>query len=263
MANRVITLVTDFGLRDPYVAEMKGVILNICPSVNIVDISHEIEKFNVRTGSYVLASSSPFFPKGTINVAVVDPGVGTERRGLCVETERFFFVGPDNGLLALAVRGERVKHIYVIENMEFLLSPVSSTFHGRDMFAPVAAHLAEGTDASDFGPRTRNMIIPTFANVIKDGSKISGEVIDVDDFGNVITNITEKDLESFGDTEELSVEVGRKEMRLRFCEAYGNVEVGRPLALVGSHGFLEISVNQGNASKVFGLKNEDKITVCL
>ena len=97
MASRVITLLTDFGLRDPYVAEMKGVILNICPSVNIVDISHDIEKFNIRMGSYVLASSSPYFPKGTINVAVVDPGVGTERRGLCVETERGFFVGPDNG----------------------------------------------------------------------------------------------------------------------------------------------------------------------
>lgn len=263
MASRIITLLTDFGLRDPYVAEMKGVILNICPSVNIVDISHEIEKFNVRAGSYVLASSSPFFPKGTINVAVIDPGVGTGRRGLCVETDRGFFIGPDNGLLALAVRGEKVKHIYVIENTEFLLSSISPTFHGRDMFAPVAAFLAKGTDASNFGPKTRNMIIPTFAKVIRDGSKITGEVMNVDDFGNVITNITGKDLESFGETEELSVKVGRREMRLRFCLAYSNVEVGRPLVLVGSHGFLEISVNQGDASKVFGLKDEDKITICL
>ena len=261
MTSRITTLLTDFGLRDPYVAEMKGVILNICPSVNIVDISHEIEKFNVRMGSYVLASSSPFFPKGTINVAVVDPGVGTERRGLCVETERGFFVGPDNGLLALAVRADRVKHIYVIENTEFLLPSVSSTFHGRDVFAPVAAHLAKGTAPSDLGPETRNMIIPTFAKVTKDGGKISGEVMNVDGFGNVITNISEKDLESFGVTEELSVEVGSKEMRLRFCKAYCNIEVGRPLALVGSHGFLEISVNQGDASRVFGLKDADKITI--
>jgi S-adenosylmethionine hydrolase len=263
MASRVITLLTDFGLRDPYVAEMKGVILNICPSVNIVDISHDIEKFNIRMGSYVLASSSPYFPKGTINVAVVDPGVGTERRGLCVETERGFFVGPDNGLLALAARAQKVKHIYVIENTEFLLSSVSPTFHGRDVFASVAAHLAKGTDASDFGPKTRKMIIPAFAKVVRDGSKITGEVMNVDGFGNVITNITEKDLESFGDTKELGLKVGRREMRLRFCKAYGNVGVGRPLALVGGQGFLEISVNQGDASKVFGLKSEDKITVCL
>jgi S-adenosylmethionine hydrolase len=263
MASSVITLLTDFGLRDPYVAEMKGVILSICPSANIVDVSHDIEKFNIRMGSYVLASSAPFFPEGTINVAVVDPGVGTERQGLCVETEHGFFVGPDNGVLALAVRVERVKRIRVIVNPRSLLSRVSPTFHGRDVFAPVAARLANGTDPSDFGPKTGRMIIPAFAKVVRCDDKITGEVMNVDGFGNVITNISEKDLERFGDVKELSVKVGRKEMRLRFCEVYGNVEVGKPLALVGSHGFLEISLNQGDASRVFGLKSEDKITVCL
>jgi S-adenosylmethionine hydrolase len=263
MASRVITLLTDFGLSDPYIAEMKGVILSICPNANIVDVSHDIEKFNIRMGSYVLASSCPFFPEGTTNLAVVDPGVGTERRGLCVETKHGFFVGPDNGLLALAVRRQRVKHIYVIENPRFLLSRVSPTFHGRDVFAPAAAHLANGTDPSDLGPKTEEMIIPSFAKVVRCYGEIVGEVMHVDGFGNVITNISEKDLGIFRDAKELVLKVGRKETRLRFSKAYGNVEDGQPLALVGSHGFLEISVNLGNASKIFGLKSGDKITVSL
>ena len=135
MTRPIVTLMTDFGLKDPYVAEMKGVILDICPSAEIVDVSHEIEKFNTRMGAYVLASASPYFPKGTINVAVVDPRVGTERRGLCIETARGYFIGPDNGVLVLAARAQGIKHVRVIKNAKFLLPNVSHTFHGRDVFA--------------------------------------------------------------------------------------------------------------------------------
>jgi S-adenosyl-L-methionine hydrolase (adenosine-forming) len=261
MTSLIITLLTDFGLRDPYVAEMKGVILDICPRVNIVDVSHDIEKFNVRSGAIVLASASQFFPKGTINVAVVDPGVGTERRGLCVETSRGFFIGPDNGVLVLATRTQGIEHVHVIENSRYFLPEVSHTFHGRDIFAPVAAHIANGVSPLDIGPETSRMVVPGFGKIVKGRKSVTGEVVYVDSFRNVITNITGKDLEGVGLCQESRLRVDDIRARLRFCNAYGEVEVGEPLALIGSHGFLEISVNQGDASTDFGLKIGDKITV--
>ena len=263
MTRPIVTLMTDFGLKDPYVAEMKGVILGICPSAEIVDVSHEIEKFNTRMGAYVLASASPYFPKGTINVAVVDPRVGTEKRGLCIETAHAYFIGPDNGMLVLAARAQGIKHVRVIKNAKFLLPKVSHTFHGRDVFAPVAAHLANGVNPSDIGFETRKMVVPEFAKVVKDKNRVTGEILHVDGFGNVVTNITEKDIGGIGVNRESSLNVDGVQGRLRFCKTYGEVEVGEPLALIGSHGYLEISVNQGDASKILGQKIGDKITFCL
>ncbi len=263
MARPIVTLMTDFGLKDSYVAEMKGVILGICSSAEIVDVSHEIEKFNTRMGAYVLASASTYFPKGTINVAVVDPRVGTERRGLCIETARGYFIGPDNGVLVLAARAQGTKHVHVIKNMKFLLLSVSNTFHGRDVFAPVAGHLANGVNPSDIGPETMKMVIPEFAKVVKDKKRVTGEILHVDGFGNVVTNIAEKDIEEVGASQGSSLKVDGVQGRLRFCRTYGEVEVGEPLALIGSHGYFEISVNQGDASKNFGFKIGDKITFCL
>ena len=261
MARPLITLLTDFGLKDSYVAEMKGVILGICPNADIIDISHEVDKFNVRMGAYVLASASRFFPKGAINVAVVDPGVGTRRRGLCIETARGFCVGPDNGLLALAARKEGIESVHVINNRKFMLLSVSNTFHGRDVFAPVAAHLANGIKPSDLGPQTRRMVVPRFARVVRDKNKVVGEVIHVDSFGNTVANITEKDIRTR--VGKRKFKIGVNEVELKFCKAYGEVQAGEPLALIGSHGFLEIAVSQGDASKVFELKNGEKIAVYL
>jgi S-adenosylmethionine hydrolase len=263
MVRSIVTLMTDFGLKDSYVAEMKGVILGICPSAEIVDVSHEIEKFNTRMGAYVLASASPYFPKDTINVAVVDPRVGTERRGLCIETARGYFIGPDNGVLVLAARVQGIKHVRVIKNAKFLLPNVSHTFHGRDVFAPVAAHLANGVNPSDIGPEKGKMVVPEFAKVVKDKNRVTGEILHVDGFGNVVTNIAEKDIEEVGASQGLSLKMNGVQERLRFCKTYGEVEVGEPLALIGSHGYFEISVNQGDASKDFGFKIGDKITFCL
>ena len=263
MARPIVTLMTDFGLKDSYVAEMKGVILGICPSAEIVDVSHEIEKFNIRMGAYVLASASPYFPKGTINVSVVDPRVGTERRGLCIETARGYFIGPDNGVLVLAARAQGIKHIRVIKNAKFLLPNVSRTFHGRDVFAPVAAHLANGVNPSDIGPETRKTFVPEFAQVIKDKNRVTGEVLHVDGFGNIVTNITEKGIEEVGVSPGSSLKMDGVQGRLRFCKTYGEVEVGEPCALIGSHGYFEISVNQADASKIFSQKIGDKITFCL
>jgi S-adenosylmethionine hydrolase len=140
----LITLTSDFGLKDPYVAEMKGVILTINPQATIIDVTHSVEKFNFSLGSFILASAAPYFPKDTIHMVVIDPDVGTERRAILIQTKRGFFVGPDNGVLMLAAQNQGIEHLYELSNPKFMLPKVSSTFHGRDVFAPAAAHLDRG-----------------------------------------------------------------------------------------------------------------------
>jgi hypothetical protein len=262
MARPIITLTTDFGLKDPYVAEMKAVILSICPHAMIVDISHQIEKFDVKMGAFVLASACPYFPKGTINVAVVDPGVGTKRRPLCIQTGHDHFIGPDNGVLVLAAKAQGIEHVYEITNSEFMLPNVSNTFHGRDIFSPAAAHLANGKLSSDLGKETRKITTPNFAKVVRKKDGLVGEVIHVDDFGNIITNVRGKDLAPMETIKGVRVNVRNTCFTMRFCRAYGEVEPKEPLALIGSHSFLELSINQGNASRVFNAKNGDKVVVC-
>lgn len=265
MTAPVITLLSDFGLKDPYVAEVKAVILSICPEARLVDISHEIEKFNIRMGAFVLASAAPYFPEGTVHVAVVDPGVGTKRRPILVETKHAFFVGPDNGLLMLTAQKQGISHVYYITNSRYMLSRVSQTFHGRDVFAPVAAHLASGLDASDFGPEIHNYVVPRFAEPRLTQAALLGEVLHVDNFGNIITNISAEDFEKT-QIEEGSVfrlKIKGKVVRLRFCSAYGEAQVGKPLALLGSHNFLEVSVNQEDAAKRFGARVRDTVAVLL
>ena len=260
----IITMLSDFGLRDAYVAEMKAVILSIIPDVHIVDISHEIEKFDIRMGAFILASATPYFPKGTVHVAVVDPGVGTKRRPIIVQTKRSFYVGPDNGLLLLSALKEEVSRVYHIENPEYMRPKISTTFHGRDIFAPTAAHLAIGCPPFKFGPEIQDYVVPQFAKPYMKKSELIGEVMYIDDFGNVVTNISSKDLEELEITigDLLHVRIGRKRFGLRFCSAYGEVPARTPLAIVGSHDFLEISFNQGDASKTLNLKIGDSFKVC-
>jgi hypothetical protein len=259
MLNPIVTLTTDFGLKDPYVAEMKAVILSINPKTIIVDITHEIEKFNVRTGAYVLASASPYFPKGTIHVAVVDPGVGTRRRPILIQTKRGFYIGPDNGVLVLAAKNQGIEHIYEIKNRKFMMPKISNTFHGRDVFAPAAAHLTKGTQPSEFGPEIREIVIPKFAKVVQRDGAFFGEVLHVDDFGNVITNFREKELKALGIRDMVSLEIKGANLKLKLCKAYAEVEAQKPLAIIGSHNFLEISINQGNAAKTFKIEVGDEV----
>ena len=261
MARRIITLTTDFGLKDPYVAEMKAVILKICIDAVIVDVSNQVEKFNVKMGAYILASASPYFPEGTINVAVVDPEVGTERRALCIQTRHGYFIGPDNGVLVLAAKSQGIEHVYELTNSRFMMPNVSNTFHGRDVFSPAAAHLANGGLASDLGRQTRKITIPEFAKVAKRKAGLVGEVIHVDDFGNIITNIREKEVGPMRTIDNVKIRMKNKWFTLRFCKAYGEVEPDEPLALIGSHSFLELSINQGNASRMFKVKNGDKVVL--
>ena len=261
----IITLLSDFGLKDPYVAEMKAVILSIHPQARIVDITHEIEKFNIRMGAFVLASATPYFPAGTIHVAVVDPGVGTKRHPIIVETKRSYYVGPDNGLLMLAAQKESVEHVYHVNNPQYMLTQVSRTFHGRDIFAPVAAHLAKGKTASEFGPEIQDYALPEFAKPHARKGELFGEVLHIDDFGNVVSNISEEDLEKTGIREggSLRVKLDDKTLTLKLCSAYGEVPAKTPLAIIGSNDFLEVSINQGSASRIFKAKIGDSLRVSL
>jgi hypothetical protein len=259
MVRSIITLTSDFGLRDPYVAEMKAVILGIKPDVTIVDVTHEIEKFNVRMGAYVLASALAYFPKGTIHVAVVDPGVGTKRRPVLVQMNESYYVGPDNGLLALATKNRSTEHIYEISNRKLMLPKISSTFHGRDVFAPAAAHLANGMLPADFGPEIRSIVMPEFARIVERKNMLVGEVLHIDDFGNVTTNFGESELNEISAKTAIKLRLKSVSLKLKLCKAYADVNPHRPLAIMGSHDFLEISINQGNAAETFKIKDGDKI----
>jgi S-adenosylmethionine hydrolase len=261
MVHPLITLTTDFGLKDPYVAEMKAVILRTCPDATVVDVSHEVDKFNVRMGAFILAAAAPYFPINTVHVAVVDPGVGTKRRGICIETDRACYVGPDNGLLVLAAQAQGIRHAYEIENKKLMMSEVSSTFHGRDIFASAAGHLANGLSPSSFGPEIAKFVVPKFAGPVRRKGAIAGEVIHVDDFGNIITNIRYGELENMGVGRPVKTRLKEGEVKMPFCRAYGEVEAGKPLALIGSHGFLEIAINRGNAASVFRIKNGDTVMI--
>lgn len=259
----VVTLVSDFGLKDHYVAEMKAVVLSICPEATLVDISHEIEKFDVRMGAFVLASATPYFPSGSVHVAVVDPGVGTSRRPIIIETKHSLYVGPDNGLLVLSAKKEGIRRVYHITNRRYMLPKISRTFHGRDVFSCAAAYLARGIYSSEFGPEIRDYSVPEFAEPRLEWGKMLGEILYIDGFGNLITNISAGDIEKLGVREGqfLQAKMENKTFKLRLCSAYGEVPVGSPLAIVGSSDFLELSVNQGSAAERFDVKAGDAVQV--
>lgn len=254
-----ITLTSDFGTKDSYVAEMKGVILSIIQNAVIVDVTHEIEKFNIKQGAFALASVIPYFPKGTIHVAVIDPGVGTERLPILIQTKQGFLIGPDNGVLILAAQNQGIQRIYQLSNPRYMQPQISGTFHGRDIFAPAAAFLERGTKPSAFGPAIQSVVMPEFANVKQEDNCVFGEILQVDSFGNIISNISQKVLLQIGITGAVKVQLGHNQVHLDFCSSYGEAEPQKLLALIGSHGFLEIALNQGSAAEMLHVKTGDKI----
>ncbi len=254
----MITLTSDFGLKDPYVGEMKGVILTINPNAKIIDITHEVEKFSVRMGAFMLASAAPYFPKGTIHLAVVDPGVGTERRAILVQTKQSFLIGPDNGVLILAAQNQDIEHIFQITNLKFTLTPVSSTFHGRDVFAPAAAHLDIGVNISAFGPEISDAVKPEYTILQHRNGSLIGEVLHVDSFGNIITNIPQKEI---AQAKKIKAKLQNLSLNLNFGKTYNQANPKEAIALIGSLGFLEIALNQASAAERFNVKTGDKIEV--
>jgi len=263
MTRPIITLTTDFGLKDSYAAEMKAVILSISPNVVIVDVSHEIEKFNIRMGAYVLASAAPYFPKGTVHVAIVDPGVGTRRRPIVILTNRSIYVGPDNGILSLVAAKEGIEQIRQITNKKLMMPRISNTFHGRDIFAPVAAHLSKGIPLSQVGPKIERIQMPSFAKPAKFKNGLLGEIIDIDDFGNIVTDIRAEMIKPIAKTGIVTIMLGKTKTKLTLCNAYAEALKNETIGIIGSHDFLEIAVNQGNASKVLTAHIGNKVKVYL
>jgi S-adenosyl-L-methionine hydrolase (adenosine-forming) len=250
MIQPVITLTTDFGLSDHYAGTMKGVILGIAPAAQIVDITHEVAPFEILDGAYTIAQAYRYFPKRTIHVIVVDPGVGTERRPILAEAAGQYFIAPDNGVLTMIY--EREKHkVRVIQNERFFLKNRSTTFHGRDIFAPSAAWLARGTRPSMFGNLINGYAQLGLLKPQRMGKRIwSGTVLKADRFGNLITNFPIAD---FADIRGRAFEM-QVGLRLvdRLCSNYAQAAPGELFAIVGSSGYIEVSVNQGSAAKQLG-----------
>lgn len=238
----VIALLTDFGTRDPYVGVMKGVILSICPAARIVDLCHDLPPQDVAAGSRALTANLRFFPEGTIFVAIVDPGVGSERAAVALRAEDRLFLGPDNGILAALDLDRAVR----IQNKAVMLNPVSKTFHGRDVFAPAAAHLARGVKLDFLGPpieRLKDLELPE-PRVTRAG--LIGEVVWIDRFGNLVTNIPSERFK-----EGAGVRLGRRWIG-KVVPTYASVKPGELTALIGSSGTLEIAVRDGDAHDATG-----------
>jgi hypothetical protein len=244
----LITLTTDFGSGSPYVAQMKGVILSLCREVDLVDVTHAIGPQRIQEGALVLADVTPRFPPGAIHVAVVDPGVGTARRLVYAEIGRQRYVAPDNGLLSFLIRRELPQRAVVIENPAYWLPDTSSTFHGRDILAPVAAHLALGLDPSLLGPPLDYWVMLDAALPTKSPSGVRGQVLYVDSFGNLITNITRGELSGLGDMARLNFRCAGREIQ-GLVPTYDSAMPGELVALLDSQGRLEIAVTHGSAAR--------------
>jgi S-adenosylmethionine hydrolase len=257
----IITLTTDFGLTDWFVGTMKGVILCVEPSAQIVDITHDIRAGDIQAGAFALAAACRFFPKHTVHVAVIDPGVGSERKAIAVRTSDYFFVGPDNGVLSLALAHENIKAVHRITNDRLFRRPVSNTFHGRDVFAPVAAHLSKGLHIRSLGPAAKNFVQLSRPGLRRRAESISGEIVYIDRFGNAITDIRAEAL----DLRTVSLcEVFVKGRSLGKVQPfYEAAPRGKPAVVRGSSGFLEIAVNGYSAEKRLHLKIGDEVTVRL
>ena len=257
--SRIVTLTTDFGLKDAFVGVMKGVILSIHADARIVDITHGIPSQNVLEACFIIYSSYSYFPRDTIHVVVVDPGVGSDRRIICVETPVGIFIAPDNGVLSLVMSGVIPIKTREVTNAELFLHKVSSTFHGRDIFAPVAAHLLNGVPVGDVGEPIDDPRVFTFAEPTQEGSRLVGEVLHIDRFGNLITNILEQDIAALP-MDRLVVRVG--DMKLKgIHRAYSDVAAGSPVALLGSSWRLEIAVNRGSAAAFLGTSKGEPVEV--
>jgi hypothetical protein len=246
---RVVSLLTDFGTGDGFVGTMKGVIYSISPNAKIVDLSHDIAPQDIDGASYVIARSYPYFPKGSIHVVVVDPGVGSERRIICAACDGHFFLAPDNGILSyLFDRNEEVDVVSVTES-NFFLDDMSRTFHGRDIFAPVAGNLANGVSPKRLGPGIGDYNRGHVSRPEPIENGLAGSVLYIDGFGNLMTNLNNTELD--GVVKAVMIFQGTE---LRFVSSYYEGDPGEPVVLRGSAGFLEIAVNGGNAAEMLHAK---------
>lgn len=266
MAHRpIVTLTTDFGLNDHFVGTLKGVILNIAPDANIVDICHTVQAFDILDGALALAQSYSYFPPRTVHLVVVDPGVGSARRPIIATSEMHNFVAPDNGVLSLMYAREQRLSVRHVTAEHYFVQPVSNTFHGRDIFAPVAAYLAKGVDQEKFGEEVTDYVrfnAPKPKPV--DAASMRGVVLRVDRFGNLITNFTPQDAPALfqANVPPFKIVVGKREvtsMRTNYAEG----APGEVFAIVGSMGFIEIAANRGSAAQTIGAAKGSEVLLAL
>lgn len=258
---KIVTFLTDFGLKSSYPAQMKATLLSITDA-EIVDITHNITPHNITEGAFLLKNSIEYFPIGTIHVAVIDPGVGSNRKGIVIVTPTEVFVGPDNGLMIPAAQKASRFKVFEIKNKKLMLPNISNTFHGRDIFTPVAAYILEGINFDEIGPTIDDYVKIDLDDVIIDEKYIQGKVLHIDSFGNIITNIKKQLLQNKCEFDNiLNFFINRKKYRIKFVKSYDFVEKKELLSTIGSSEYLEISINQGNASKELNIKPEDKIKI--
>jgi len=260
MKTPIITLLTDFGTKDHYAASMKGVILGINPRCRLVDISHQVTPHDIGEGAFLLANAYSCFPKGTIHLAVVDPGVGSPRKPVLIVTKNYCFLGPDNGLFSLALQREKVEQIIELTRPRFFRSVVSTTFHGRDLFAPVAGHLSLGVKPRSFGPRLDSCTTLDLGKPRVKWKKLMGQVIHIDTFGNLVSNISQEQFFRFTGNRPFLVHVGKWTIG-SLSEGYWQGEGAEPLAIMGSGEFLEISIREKSAERVLRAKRGDPVSV--
>lgn len=254
----IITLTTDFGKNENYIAVMKGVILSINPKAQIIDITHSISPYNIKEGAFILSCVYGYFPKGTVHVVVVDPGVGSSRKALAIQTSNYYFLAPDNGVLSYAIEKEKIQKIISLENKKYFLKKISSTFHGRDIFAPVAAHIALGVNIAKMGKAISEIKKIPFPLVRINKTKkeiiMEGEIVFTDSFGNMISNISKDIFVKSFNCKQVKVFAG-KNLIGDIKKSYSDVPKGRALAIWGSYEYLEISIREGSAFRKFGCKS--------
>lgn len=261
----IITLTTDFGINDHFVGAMKGVILDIVPDAQIVDICHSVQAYDVLDGALTISQAYSYFPNRTVHVVVVDPGVGTARRPIVASCDKYHFVAPDNGVLSLVYAKEERMHVRHITAEHYFLQPVSNTFHARDIFSPVAAYLAKEVDSLKFGDEVDDYVkfsAPKPKTV--DGNRLRGVVLKVDRFGNLVTNITAQDAPMlFGaDGMPFKIIVGSREIT-EIHSAYAEGAPGQVFGILGSMGFLELAANRGAAAQLAGAGKGSEVSVIL
>lgn len=254
---QIITLTTDFGSTDPYTGILKGVILNIFPYSKTVDITHNISPQDLYQASWTIENSYHYFPHKTIHLCIIDPGVGSSRKPLLIETKNYFFIGPDNGIFTAILEKETIVSIIELTEKKYWLQNISQTFHGRDIFASVAAHLAKGTAPKDFGrPLEKEKLVKLpLNNLIKNEKSCIGTVQHIDHFGNIITNIPATIL-----SDKISGKFKGHDFKGPVLN-YSDAELNKLFIIKGSNGYIELFINKGNAAKITNAKIGDKVEV--
>lgn len=244
----IITLTSDFGTRDFYVSAMKAMVLGVNRDVRLIDVSHDVPPQDIMAAAWVTRNSAFLYPSGTIHLVVVDPGVGTQRKPVALRIRDQIFVGPDNGLFSL-VADQQPYEAYELTNTSFWTNERSSTFHGRDIFAPVAGHLSKGVELDELGVPLEQLVSYRWALPVADSEGIQGWVMHIDHYGNLITNITREMLESVTAKSPVKIYIGNSILK-QIVRTYADVDSGEPAALIGGSGHLEIAVNGGNAERL-------------